>query len=85
MTFISNHITKVLGAVSTVLSTLMGLIASGQMEGLMSPESIRWLAIIGTLVGAAITGVGFNNSTKERVAQAMELAIKAQPPQEKSP
>lgn len=82
MTFwdlLNNNWTKILGTVSTLLSTIMALAANGSFDGLLSPPAIKWMSIFGILVGAAITGVGFNNSSKERVAVAMETAIKASP------
>lgn len=82
MTFwqlIINNITKILGVASTVLSTLMTMIANGMFEGLLEPSAIRWIGIIGMLVGTAVTAVGFNNSSKEKLASAMEAAIKATP------
>lgn len=82
MTFfqwLNENWTKILGTLSTMLTTLMTLIASGAFEGLLEPSAIKWLGIAGMLIGSATVGVGFNNSTKERVASAMETAIKAQP------
>lgn len=81
MKFIVDNLTKILGTFSTVITTMMTMIASGVFEGLLDPKDIRWLGIFGMLVGAAITGVGFNNTSKERIARAMETAIKAQPPE----
>lgn len=85
MSWITDNITKILGAISTVIATLMTMIASGVFDGLLDPKDIRWLGIFGMLVSAAITGVGFNNSSKERVAKAMEVAIRSEPPKENSP
>lgn len=82
MSFLSDNLTKILGVLVTLQGAVMTMITGGAFEGLLSPSSIRWLSIAVTLFGAAITGVGFNNSTKEKVAAAMETAIKAQPPQE---
>jgi hypothetical protein len=82
MTFwqlVSNNWTKILGTVTTMLTTLMTLIASGAFEGLLEPSVIKWLGIAGMLIGSATVGVGFNNSTKARVAEAMETAINATP------
>lgn len=83
MTFwiwLNDNWTKILGTISTMLSTIMALIANGSFEGLLDPISIKWLSIIGIVVGAAITAVGFNNSAKVKVAEAMETAILASPP-----
>jgi hypothetical protein len=82
MTFwdlVSNNWTKILGTLSTMLTTLMTLIASGAFEGLMEPSLIKWLGIAGMLIGSATVGVGFNNSTKVRVAEAMQTAINSTP------
>lgn len=88
MTFwdlVSNNITKILGTLSTTLTTLMTLIASGAFEGLLDPVVIKWLGIAGMLIGSATVGVGFNNSAKVRIAEAMETAINATPPKEINP
>jgi hypothetical protein len=88
MTFwqlVSNNWTKILGTVTTMLTTLMTLIASGAFEGLLDPSIIRWLGIAGMLVGSATVGVGFSNSTAEKVAKSMETAIKSEIPKESSP
>jgi uncharacterized protein YwbE len=82
MNWIANNITKILGVITTISGTVMTLITTGAFEGLMSANSIRWMSILMTLLGAAITGVGFNNSTKVRVAEAMQTAIRATPGQE---
>lgn len=79
--FVSNNWTKILGTASTMLTTLMTLIASGAFDGLLDPSVIKWLGIAGMLIGSATVGVGFNNSAKARVAEAMETAIKSSPPQ----
>lgn len=82
MTFwqlVSNNWTKILGTTSTMLTTLMTLIASGAFEGLLEPATIKWFGIAGMLVGSATVGVGFNNSARVKVAEAMETAINASP------
>ncbi len=79
MNFLANNLTKILGAIQT---TLMAMIAAGSFDGLLSVPAIRWMGIVGMLVGAATTAVGFNNTTKERVAEAMEVAIKSTPPKD---
>lgn len=86
MTFwdwLNDNATKILGTVATVLSTLTALAASGALDGLISINAIKWISVIGILVSAAITGVGVRNTTAERVASAMETAIKATPQPEK--
>lgn len=85
MTFwewLNSNWTKILGTLTTMLSTVMALIASGSFEGLLDPIVIKWLSIIGIVVGAATAGVGFNNSAKVKVAEAMQTAINATPPKE---
>lgn len=82
MNWVKDNITKILGSIMTLISTLMTMIASGTFDGLLEPSAIRWLGIFGMLISAAITGVGFNNSAKIRVAQAMETAIKSTPPEQ---
>lgn len=85
MNLFTNNLTKIAGAVTTVQGVLLTMIAGGTFDGLMSVAAIRWLGIFVTLTGALITGLGFNNSTKEKVAQAMETAIKAELPKELQP
>ncbi len=83
MTFtdwLNNNWTKILGTASTMLSTLVALAANGGLDGLMEEKSIKWLSVIGILVGAATAGVGFSNSAKVKVAEAMQTAILANPP-----
>lgn len=79
MTWLTENLTKILGSISTVITTMMTMIASGTFEGLMDPKSIKWLGIIGMLVSSAITARGFNNSGKEKIATAMQDAINAIP------
>lgn len=81
MNWLNDNWTKILGTLTTMLMTVIALAANGSFEGLLSPEAIKWLSIIGIVVGSATAGVGFNNSTKERVAVAIETAIKATPPE----
>ncbi len=84
MNWIIDNLTKILGVIATINATLMTMIASGTFDGLMDPKSIRWLGIIGMLVGAATTARGFNNTSQERIAQAMQSAILATPPRSRS-
>lgn len=77
--WLDDNLTKVLGYFSTTLATLMTMIASGMFEGLMEPKSIRWLGIFGMLVGGATVGRGYNNTSREKVAEAMSEAIRAVP------
>lgn len=79
MKWLEENLTKILGVISTVITTLMTMIASGTFDGLLDPKDIRWLGIIGMLVSAATVGRGFNNMAKVRVAEAMKTAINATP------
>lgn len=84
MTFITDHLTKILGTSQTLVAAMLGAVATDQIPDLIAKDSpgMQILILANILLGAAITGVGFNNSTKEKVASAMESAIKAQPPKE---
>lgn len=84
MTFwdwVGDNRTKLLGAITTLLSTLTGMIASGMFEGLMEPTSIRWIGIMATLLGVVVGGgtvaVGFSNTTREHIADAAATAAVA--------
>ena len=85
MNWFTDNLTKILGTLTTMLSTLVTLSASGALDGLMSATSIRWLGVIGMLVGSATVGRGFNNTGKEKIASAMQTAIKAMPGSELPP
>ncbi len=79
----SENGTKILGALTAVLGTLASLIAAGAFKELLSQTAIGWLNIVVSLATAGVGGAtmarGFNNTTKERVASAMQDAIKATP------
>lgn len=79
MSFLSDNATKLAGAVTTLQGVILTMIASGTFEGLMDPKDVRWLGIGVTLVGALITGLGFSNTAKVKVAEAMATAIQATP------
>lgn len=81
MEFIASNITKILGTLQTLVAAVLGAAATGQIPALIAPDStgMQLLILANILLGAATTGVGFNNSTKEKVAAAMETAIKATP------
>lgn len=70
---------KTLSSIGALNSALITATASGMFDGLLAATSIKWLALGGFFLNAWLIGVGFNNSTKERVAAAMETAIKATP------
>jgi hypothetical protein len=71
---------KTLSSIGSLNSALIAATASGMFTGLLPDTSIKWLALGGFFMNAWLVGVGFNNTTKERVASALETAIKAQPP-----
>lgn len=83
MSLISEHGTKLYGSATAILGALSTLITTGAFNGLLSDSGVRWIGIVAALATAAIGGMtaarGFNNTTQERVAAAMETAIKAQP------
>ena len=84
MTFFEEHGTKLYGGATAFLGTLATLINTGAFNELVSKATIGWLGIFTSLATAVIGGMtiarGFNNSTQERVAAAMETAINATPP-----
>ena len=85
MTFwqwLTNNWVKALSTLGALNSALITATASGMFDGLLAPQSVKWLALIGFFMNAWLIGVGFNNSTKERVAAAMETALKSTPPPE---
>lgn len=80
--FLSNNVTKISGMFSTALATLMTLIASGAFEGLLDPSVIKWFGIAGMLIGSVTVGAGFNNSSKQKVAEVIDTALKSTPPKD---
>lgn len=80
MDWLKDNLVKILGSTSASISTLL---ATNAFEGLFSPNGVRVVNIVNIIVGAALVAVGFNNTTKERVAAAMETAIKSTPPEAK--
>lgn len=84
MTFITEHLTKILGTSQTLVAAMLGAVATNQIPDLIAKDSpgMQLLILANILLGAAITGVGFNNSAKAKVATAMETAIRSTPPQE---
>lgn len=79
MKFIADNIQKILGSFVTVQGLILSMIASGTFEGLMSQTAIRWMGVILTIAGAAVTGSGFVTTAKVKLASAMETAINARP------
>jgi hypothetical protein len=82
---INQHGTKIYGALTAFFGALQGLITTGAFRDLMSPAGVGWLGILSALATAVLGGMtmarGFNNTTAEKVASAMETAIKTAPPQ----
>lgn len=79
MTFwqlVNNNWTKILGSLTAALGALQIMISTGVLDKLVSDVTRGWLGVVVGLVTAA---VGFNNSSKEKVAAAMETAIEATP------
>lgn len=82
--FVENR-TKILGGLQTMLFTILSMQAmgafavGGQFAGMIPESLIKWLSLIGVMLGTSTAGIGFINTTKERVAGAMETAIKATP------
>lgn len=90
MSFFSEHGTKLYGGLTALFGTVGGLVTTGAFrqdpDPLLSAVSNGWVGIICTVatavLGAMTLARGFNNSTQEKVASAMETAIKSTPPQE---
>lgn len=81
--FFTEHGTKLYGGITAFLGTLASLIAAGAFKELLSVNTIGWLNIFVALATAVVGGMtmarGFNNSTAQNVAKAMESAINATP------
>lgn len=74
----SNRV-KTLGSLGALNSALITATASGMFNGLLAESAVKWLALGGFFLNAWLVGVGFNNTTKEKLAAAMEAAIKSTP------
>lgn len=85
MSFFTEHGTKLYGAATAFLGTLSTLMQAGAFNDLLSKPAIGWLGIFVALATAVLGGMtmarGFTNTTAERVATAMETAIKSKPPE----
>lgn len=83
---IQEHGTKIYGGLTSFFGTVGGLVTTGAFDKLMSEPAVGWLGIVCTVSTAVLGGMtmarGFNNSTAEKVAAAMQTAIKAEPPKE---
>lgn len=85
MTFwqwLTNNWVKTLSTVGAMNSALIAAVAAGMFNKLLDDVSIQWLGLAGFFMNAFLIGVGVNNTTKERVAAAMETAIKSTPSQQ---
>jgi hypothetical protein len=84
MSFIAEHGTKLYGGLTSFFGIVGGLVTTHAFDKLLTETQIGWLGIVCTVSTAVLGGMtaarGFNNSTAERVATAMETAIKFQPP-----
>lgn len=86
MEWVSKNMTKVLGVLVSIQGWLTVTIAAGGFKGLMQEHTILWLGLGASLLGAIIIGLGYKNSTAEKVADAkvevasaMKTAINASP------
>lgn len=78
--FLTENKTKILGTLTMVVGALLSMIATGlfgataDSPALLEPSTIRWLAIILSLLNVALGGgtvaAGIQNTTRERVAEA---------------
>ncbi len=92
MTFwdwLSENLTKVLGWSTTFFGTLGTMIQAGAFNEVLSRPTVIWMGILSAMatamLGGATTARGFNNTSKERIAQAMVTAIKATPGEDLPP
>jgi hypothetical protein len=88
MTWLTDNLTKILGTMTTFFGTLGALLGAGAFNELLTKSQIGWLGIVTALftamLGGATTARGFNNSSKVKIAQAMETAINATPPKDQT-
>lgn len=82
MNWLTNNWVKVLSTVGAMNSALIAAVAGGMFNKVMSETDITWLGIIGFFMNAFLIGVGFNNTTQQKIAAAMQDAINAQPPKQ---
>lgn len=91
MNFIMANRTKILGMLVAVISATSLMTQSMTFDGLLEPDTIRWIAIICSLIATALgvltTGVGMSNTANIRVeearaavATAMTTALNTPPP-----
>ncbi len=85
LTWLNDNWVKTLSGIGALNSALITATASGMFEGLVATTSIKWLALGGFFLNSWLIGVGFSNTTKEKVAAAMQTAINTPPPAPQSP
>lgn len=89
--FLNRNKTKILGMLVALVSATALMTQSMTFDGLLEPETIRWIAIVCSLLGTALgvltTGAGMQNSNALRVEQAraevasaMTTALNTPPP-----
>lgn len=84
MNLITDNITKILGTLQTLVAATLGAVALNQIPDLIAQDStgMQILILLNVLLGPLTVGAGFSNSAKIKVAEAMQTALKAQPPKE---
>lgn len=84
--FWNNNGTKILGYLTTVLASVAGLISIGAFNGLLEENTVRWMAILITVLtggtGLATAQRGHSNTAQVRVAEAFNNALNATPPKQ---
>lgn len=88
MKWLTDNWVKVLSTIGAMNSALIAGVAGGMFTKVLGETDITWLGIIGFFMNAFLIGVGVNNTTKEKVAEAkaevadaMKTAINATPGQ----
>lgn len=85
--FITEHGTKLYGGLTSFFGTVGGLVTTGAFNELLTKPQVGWLGIVCTVatavLGAMTMARGWSNTAQVKVAQAMESAINASPPETK--
>jgi hypothetical protein len=72
--FITENRTKLLGTATTLVAGILGMIASGMFDDLLTEIAIKWMAVLlsiaNIVLGGSTIATGFANTTRERVATA---------------
>jgi hypothetical protein len=76
--FLKDHKTKLLGTLTTVIATLLSMIALGMFDAdmtspaLLEPTTVKWMTVVLSLLNVVLGGgtvaAGLSNTTQERVA-----------------